>query len=301
MSSKTMQAGLRVDVDTLRGTRQGVPNLLALFQRYGIRASFFFSVGPDNMGRHLLRLLRPSFLTKMIRTGAPGLYGWEILLNGTFRPGPMIGHQAATIIRRTAKAGHEIGLHCWDHHQWQSRIHSMSEAEIKSITDRAVHLLTEITGQPVRCMAAPAWRLTPAVLEDRDTRSLDYCSDCRGTSIFYPQAGNKTFNHPQIPTTLPTYDELIGQQGISQATYNATLLYHFHARQLNTLTIHAEAEGGVCLETFREFLKMARERSIRFQPLGSFLHETPPIIAAPVIRGTIQGRDGWISCQGTTP
>ena len=53
---------LKVDVDTLRGTREGTPNLGRAFDRLGIKATFLFSMGPDHTGWALKRVFRPGFL-----------------------------------------------------------------------------------------------------------------------------------------------------------------------------------------------------------------------------------------------
>jgi len=150
-----MRVGLRVDVDTYRGSRDGVPELCRTLGRHGVQATFFFTVGPDNMGRHLRRMLRPSFCRKMIRSRAASLYGWDILLRGTVWPGPVIGERLGSVIKAAADAGHEIGLHAWDHHAWQVHLDSMTARDIHDALARGVDLLTRILGGPPLCSAAP--------------------------------------------------------------------------------------------------------------------------------------------------
>jgi len=316
MYSREITAGLRVDVDTLRGTRFGVPNLLTLFQQFNIKASFFFSVGPDNMGRNLWRLLRPAFLRKMLRTRAAKLYGWDIVFKGTFWPGPEIAKRAADQIQAVSAAGHEIGLHAWDHYQWQSHIEEMNIKSLQSINDKAMAKLEKVIGHRVDCMAAPSWKVTRNALEDREQRKLRYCSDCRGESIFYPMTQelcyhldsrgksvlypticDKTYNVPQIPTTLPTFDELLGRNNITASNYNKYLLDLFQEKQLNVLTIHAEAEGVAYHELFQRFLKQACKQNISFNPLGTLLENSPTPDSSSMVAGRVEGREGWVSCQ----
>ena len=290
-------AGLRIDVDTLRGTRLGVPGLLRVLDRHRIKATFFFSVGPDNMGRHLWRLFRPSFLIKMLRSRAASLYGWDIILRGTFKPGPLIGSRCAEQIRLTVAAGHEIGLHCWDHYRWQVKVADMSAEAIRLELEKGKGLLEQIAGIPVCCSAAPGWRCNDTVLLEKEPLNFLYNSDCRGRSIFFPTTTQGQLTQPQIPTTLPTYDELIGKNGVTEKNYNDHLLKFFTPNQLNVLTIHAEAEGISCQSMFQEFLERARTRSIHFVPLKNLLAEENQVGTARMIMGKIAGREGWLSCQ----
>jgi len=294
------QIGLRIDVDTLRGTRDGVPRLLEYLNRAGVKGTFFFSVGPDNMGRHLYRLLKPRFFIKMLRSRAASLYGWDILLRGTFWPGPLIGKRLKHVIRATAEAGHEIGFHAWDHHHWQSRIDTLSEAQIRDIVEKGIDLLTAATGEPPVCFASPGWRANNFSVKVLETFQFTYSSDCRGTSIFYPNVDGVPLKTPQVPVTLPTYDELVGRDGVTQKDFNTILLDKLRADQLNVLTIHAEVEGGVCLPLFEQFVSKATDMGYHFVPLGRLPECHQPIPTGNIIAGTIPGREGWVALQSDT-
>jgi undecaprenyl phosphate-alpha-L-ara4FN deformylase len=292
-----MKVGLRIDVDTFRGTKIGVPNLCEILADHHVNASFFFSVGPDNMGRHLWRLLRPAFLIKMMRTKASSLYGWDILLKGTFFPGPVIGERLADIISAASNEGHEIGLHAWDHYHWQTHIDTMDASALRRALLKGFDALTDITGKSPTCSAAPAWKCSKQVLLEKERFPFLYNSDCRGRTIFYPRIDGKLLSQPQVPVTLPTYDEVIGRQGISELNYNEYILSLVKPEALNVLTVHAEVEGISCAAMFDRFLKRARSKGMTLVPLGSLLRDNTPVEEAFVERGRILGRDGWISIQ----
>jgi undecaprenyl phosphate-alpha-L-ara4FN deformylase len=297
-SAGALRAGLRVDVDTYRGTKKGVPRLCSLLSEHGVKASFFFSVGPDNMGRHLLRLLRPQFLGKMLRTKASNLYGWDILVRGTLWPGPMIGKRLAHVIRAVRDEGHEIGLHAWDHHRWQAGIDEMHVKAVSDSLRKGIKILTGIVGRPPSCSAVPGWKCNDLVTVEKELFPFTYNSDCRGNSIFYPVVEGKTSIQPQIPVTLPTYDELIGRNQVSDRNYNQVLLDLFRPKKLNVLTIHAEVEGMARFGLFDRFLREARLKGITFVPLGKLLDDSLKIDCAPIVPKSFPGREGWVACQG---
>jgi len=292
-----MKIGLRIDVDTFRGTRYGASNLCRLLAAHSMKASFFFSVGPDNMGRHLWRLLRPAFLWKMLRTKAASLYGWDILLRGTFWPGPIIGEKLGHLIRSTFDAGHEIGLHAYDHYAWQSQMHVMDEEALYAEIKKGYDLLTRILGKPPACSAVPGWKCNETVLLAKNRFPFDYNSDCRGKSIFRPVTDGCELLQPQVPVTLPTYDEVVGRNDVTDSNYNDYMLSLLDPAKLNVLTIHAEVEGIVCLEMFGQFVKMICSKGISFVPLRVLLEERPQINPAAIVPREIPGRQGWVCCQ----
>jgi undecaprenyl phosphate-alpha-L-ara4FN deformylase len=291
------RVGLRIDVDTFRGTQEGVPNLLKVLAEHRVQGTFFFSAGPDNMGRNIWRLFRPEFLRKMWRTKATKLYGWDILLKGTFWRGPLIGKKLGHLFKAAASEGHELGLHAWDHYRWQAHIGAMAGEAIYQELLQGFEVIHDWTGTSPVCSAAPAWRITEQALLEKAKLPFRYNSDCRGTSIFYPVVNGKPLFQPQIPSTLPTYDEVLGLDGITQENYNQNLISLLKPESVNVLSIHAEVEGMSSLDLFRQFLRELRTQGGHLAPLGELLPPVDQIPRAVIERQRAKGREGWVSVQ----
>lgn len=206
------------------------------------------------MGRHLWRLLKPSFLWKMLRTDAAGLYGPDIILMGTAWPGPKIGKKYADVIRGTMEAGHEIGFHAWDHHKAQAKLMKMSAAEMANELEKGLAFLAggdrrnradqRRAGVAGQCAAARGQDALSVRVQQRLPRRLSVL----------PGGGREAARQLQIPVTLPTYDEALGRDGVTNENYNDRQIGCSPKSARNVLTVHAEAEGGKCAPMFDEYL-----------------------------------------------
>jgi undecaprenyl phosphate-alpha-L-ara4FN deformylase len=291
--------GLRIDVDTHDGMKTGVPKLLEAFDAHGVKGTFYLSMGPDRAGLAVLNVLRPGFMAKMRRTKAARLYGLRTVLSGTLLPARMIATALPEIARRIAAEGHEVGVHAWDHRRWQDGVEGLSEAQVARELARAYEAFVEIYGEPPKTFAAPAWFATDASLSFQENFGLHYASDCRGEEPFLPVVGGAALVTPQVPTTLPTLDEALGEtHSVARAFFTSALVAAGKARW-PVLTVHAELEGGPYADEMAWFLEQAAEAGIRAVPLNELLTARcatgKPLPRLTMGHGTVPGRHGKVS------
>jgi len=292
--------GLRIDVDTHDGMKLGVPRLLDLLGEHGVKGTFYLSMGPDNSGRAILNVLRrPGFLAKMRRTDAARVYGWRTVLSGTLLPARMIAVAHPEIARRISAEGHEAGVHAWNHRRWQDRLPRLSDAQVADELRRGRDAFIRIFASAPRTFAAPAWFSDERALAIEDTFGLEYASDCRGGEPFVPVVAGKALATPQVPATLPTLDEALGESHGDAASFFTDILEAASRQTWPVLTIHAELEGGPYAQAFAAFLRDAEARGNRIVPLRELLAARlangVPLPICAMGYGTMPGRHGRVS------
>lgn len=234
---------LKIDVDSHRGYREGVPALLELFDRRGIRGSFFFSMGPDRLPGFLDRLRGETWPT--IISSAPG------------------------ILRDADRRGHDCGLHAWNPQEWRQSLDRLPVTTLEANLRKAVAGYVERTGHAPRGSAAPGWCVSDMSLRIQDELNFQYGSDTLGFYPFIPRIGRKAFSTPQIPTTLPPLESVRKQHPDMSIDQLASTMVESLQDGLNVLSLRAENEGIAQLALMAEILSLCESGKVRVMDLFS--------------------------------
>ncbi|HTX05478.1 MAG TPA: polysaccharide deacetylase family protein [Steroidobacteraceae bacterium] len=291
---------LKIDVDTYRGTREGVPRLAAVLERTGARATFLFSVGPDHTGRAIKRVFRPGFLGKVRRTSVRQHYGIRTLLYGVLLPGPHIARRCGPIMKEIAQRGFEVGVHTYDHIKWQDGVAQASEPWTRRQLVLAREEFIRVFDRAPEVHGAAGWQVNRHVPKLEGELGFRYAADTRGSCPFMPVVGGREVAIPQLPTTLPTLDELIGREDLGGLDPVEHLLALTEAGGDQLFTLHAELEGGAYLQGFERLLQAWRARGFELTDLGAYARSLDParLPRCPIVSGTVAGRSGTLAIQG---
>lgn len=293
----------KLDIDTYRGMKEGLPRLLDLFRDEGVRASIFVSFGPDESGKAVKRVFtKKGFLKKMFRTNAAKLYGFRTMLYGTLLPAPAIGTAFPELVLRANSEGHDVGIHAFSHVRWQDDLDSMTPAEIHGELEAAWQAYVRIAGSNAPGFAAPAWKINADAFSELNKYPWQYFSICRGPAPVYPVLGGVAPAVPELPTTLPTLDEILAWDGMDAGRALSWLLERAGQADFSVYTLHTEAEGLAYFRFFSDFLRGLKSAGFAFQTLASAAKELNPgnTPRCEIRQGELPGRAGLVGVVGTS-
>jgi len=199
------------------------------------------------------------------------------------------------LLRSIKEQGFTVGIHAYDHQKWQDNVLKMDAKTIAIELQKALAEFKKIYATPCQTAAAPGWQINAKALTIYDNANFTFASDCRGKYPFYPKIDDRIFKTLQIPTTLPTLDELLGLPELSLEKLIDHYLSLLQIEHPNVLTIHAELEGMKYLQWFTEFLAVLKKRNVLFKTLKECAAGYNSI--CNLGQGEIPGRSGLLAKQ----
>lgn len=183
-----MKLALKIDVATLRGTRDAVPRIAELLKRHDAGATFLFALGPDRSGLH-----------------------------GKLLPAPQLGRRCEAVMRAARAAGFEVGMHAWDARWWNAHVAHGAAQRTGWQMQLGAQRFLEVFGEAPRVHGAPGWHMNVHAFRRTQSMGFLYASDTVGTHPFIPVLRAEIFACPQFPTTLPTLDESPPEQVLQRS------------------------------------------------------------------------------------
>ena len=254
-----MKLALKIDVATLRGTRDAVPRIAEVLKRHAADATFLFSLGPDRSGLH-----------------------------GKLAPAPQLGRRCEAVMRATREAGFEVGMHAWDPRWWSAHVAAGDAQRTGWQMQLASQRFHEVFGEAPQVHGAPGWHMNVHAFRCTQSMGFLYASDTLGTHPFIPVVRAEIVACPQFPTTLPTLDEappekVLERSGAERRDHVFTLRSESFRAEAFEKILAGWKEQGYALSSLRT---VAGATNIAALPLHDVVEEATP------------GRSGWHSVQG---
>ena len=186
--------------------------------------------------------------------------------------------------------------------RWQDRVARADADWTRREFVRALEAFEGVFATPARAHAAAGWQINAQVLDLEHEFALQYASDCRGTEPFWPTMAGVQGRCLQLPTTLPTFDELIGVEGrdAQGAAEEILRLSRTGVTDTHVFTLHAELEGQKLFPQFEFLLQRWRAAGMGLSSLHDYHHvlDGAGIGRGELAWGTVPGRSGTLATQG---
>ncbi|WP_135607108.1 deacylase [Solemya velesiana gill symbiont] len=235
--------------------------MLKLFEQHGVKASFQLSLGPD-YSSHPLKIL-PWYLLSCV-------------------PAAKIGEQAKEQLKSILQESHEIGIGPFLPASWRRNAAYADEVFTRNDLMQSLEAFQHLFDSPPSFFGAVDWQVNPHLLKLEEELGFNHACDVRGKMAFLPSLQDVSSGCIQIPTTLPTINELLANPSVNEHNVHE-FLFAVSQRVLpngEVFCVNAEQEGIERLVIMERIIVMWKGSQWEFKTLGELVqsigNDKPP-------------------------
>ena len=246
---------LRIDLESDKGIKEGVPKILDLLKKHKIKASFYLSMGGES---NFLEILKHRSSLKTSGERKIKLWSLKDKLRMVFFPIDFV-KKNKRILRRIINEGHELGLHGWKHREWTR---DLERINIKKKVKKSVKKYSKIFGKKPISFASPGFNTNNSVLRILEKNHIKFISDFPGDKL------KKHNNLKNIPITIhgknktPIIEYLVSMNKNDEEILDI-IKKEIKKKDLSSLYIHGMFEARFKIKLLEEIFKFIKERKIK--------------------------------------
>jgi undecaprenyl phosphate-alpha-L-ara4FN deformylase len=246
---------LRVDLESDKGIKLGLPKLLDLLKEYNLKASFYLVMGGESNIFELLRYRAP-LKSSMERT--INLWSTKEKLRMVLIPKDFV-KENIEVLKRIIKEGHELGLHGWKHREWTRGLDSIDIN--KKVLNAKTKYENIFRREPIS-FASPGFNTNEKVLKILNKEEIKFISDFEGKKVKnYGKIKN-------IPITIngerktPIIEFLVGEKKNDEEIFNE-IIKRTKKEQIFSFYIHDLFEARFKLRLLEKIFQYVKKSGFK--------------------------------------
>lgn len=168
---------IRIDLESQKGIRDGLPNLLRLFKKHGVKGSFYLTMGGES---NVFEILGNRGKLKTTAERKIKLWSKKDKIRMVLSPIDFV-KKNRQLLKKIISDGHELGLHGWKHREWTRNLDNVNlKARLKQMTSR----YKEYFGKRATSWASPGFNTNKNVLRELENSGIYHISDFKEKQNF---------------------------------------------------------------------------------------------------------------------
>jgi len=240
---------IRIDLESQKGIRKGVPRILEVLERNGVKGSFYLTMGGES---NIFEILKNR--NKLSSSGERKIKVWTLRekIRMVFFPKDFV-RANEKILKRILEGGHELGLHGWKHREWTRNLGSL---DVEKAISNSIKKYVNLFGKRPTSWSSPGFNTREKVLLLLEKNHFRFVSDFQEEQSFG--------NLKNLPLTILGKNKMpFIEYWVGEGKTDAEILRKFKdqlkVKTLASFYIHGLFEGRFKTELLGRMIKLLKK------------------------------------------